>query len=130
MLGKKILIVEDDQFTRFMMKKIIDTMELGLSVDVAEDGIAGCKQLEECPDDYALVLMDVHMPHLSGLDATKRIRASECNPPRDVPIIAVTADADFHHPMAVAEHGMNGFMAKPISPGGLVELLDKYCATG
>jgi CheY-like chemotaxis protein len=128
MISKKILIVEDDHFTRFMMKKIIDTMDLGLSVDVAEDGAAGCERLENRPNDYALVLMDVHMPNLSGLDATKRIRANESDPPRQVPIIAVTADADYHHPLAVKEYGMDGFMAKPISPGGLVELLDKYCA--
>lgn len=128
MNSKKILIVEDDHFTRFMMKKIIDTMDLGLNVDVAEDGNAGCERLENCPNDYALVLMDIHMPNLSGIDATKRIRLNESDPPSKVPIIAVTADADYHHPMAVQEHGMDGFMSKPISPGGLVELLDKYCA--
>jgi CheY-like chemotaxis protein len=124
---KKILIVEDDTFTRFMMKKIIETLDLEVDVDIAEDGLSGCLRVEKEPASYGLVLMDIHMPNLSGVDATKRIRSNECDPPSKIPIVAVTADADFHHPMAVASHGMDGFMTKPISPGALINLVDKYC---
>lgn len=125
---KKILIVEDDQFTRYMMRTIINTLDVGLDIDMAEDGLSGCEHIENAPGSYALVLMDIHMPRLSGLDATKRIRSNSADPPSGTPIIAVTADADFHHPLAVKAHGMDGFISKPISPGGLIELIDKYCS--
>ncbi|WP_300038888.1 response regulator [uncultured Roseobacter sp.] len=125
---KKILIVEDDNFNRYMIKAIIETLDIGLHVDLAEDGKAGCETIERAPDDYALVLMDIHMPRLSGLEATDRIRANAGDPPRHVPIVAVTADADYHHPMAVEAKGMNGFLAKPIAPGELLALIDRYCS--
>ena len=128
-MRKKILIVEDDSFTRFMMKQIINTLEMGLDVDVAEDGAQGCDLLEATPDTYALVLMDIHMPKLSGLDATKRIRSSPNDPPNSIPIFAVTADSAFHHPLAVEQYGMDGFITKPISPGDLIGLVEKYCVT-
>lgn len=127
-MRKKILIVEDDSFTRFMMKQIIGTLDLGPDVDVAEDGTSGCDLLEQTPDQYALVLMDIHMPKLSGLDATKRIRNSRQDPPKSIPIFAVTADSNFHHPLAVEQYGMDGFISKPISPGDLIGLVEKYCA--
>lgn len=126
-IRKKILIVEDDAFTRFMMKMIIETLEVGVDVHLASDGTSGCARLESDPETYALVLMDIHMPNLSGIEATRRIRSNTDDPPRNVPIIAVTADPDYHHPMAVQTHGMNGYMAKPISPGALIGLIEKYC---
>ncbi len=126
---KKILIVEDNTFARFMMKKIIETLEVGLDVDLAHDGVSGCKKIEDDPGSYGLVLMDIHMPVLSGIDATKRIRAHVDDPPRNIPIVAVTADPKYHHPLAVQSLGMDGYMAKPISPGELIGLIDKYCGT-
>ena len=125
---KKILILEDDTFARFMMKKIIETLEVGVDVDLASDGISGCRKIENDPGSYALVLMDIHMPVLSGIEATRRIRASDRDPPRSIPIIAVTADPDYHHHLAVQSLGMDGYMAKPISPGALIGLIDKYCS--
>lgn len=123
----KILLVEDDNFTRFMMREIIDT--LGVAVDVAEDGEQGCRQLASNPNVYDLVLMDIHMPLLSGVDATKRIRALPDDPPKNVPIIAVTADEAYHDEIVVNKYGMNGFLAKPISPGEILGLIDQYCGT-
>jgi len=126
-LRKKILIIEDDNFTRFMMNRIINTLELDLEIDVAEDGLSGCEQLEAAPGCYALVLMDIHMPNLSGIEATKRIRGNLEIKLRNIPIVAVTADSEYHDPLAVEACSMSGFMAKPISPGQLIALIDKYC---
>lgn len=126
---KKILIVEDDMFMRFMIRQIIEALEVEFDVEVANDGLSGCEKVENNPGMYSLVLMDIHMPYLSGIEATKRIRSNECNPPREIPVIAVTADTGFHHPMAVQSHGMNGYLSKPISPGELADLIDKYCRT-
>lgn len=123
---KRILLVEDDVFTRFMMKEIIDT--LGVAVDVATNGQEGCDQIKQNPEAYGLVLMDIHMPKLSGVDATRIIRADPNDPPRNVAIIAVTADERYHDRSVVSEHGMDGFIAKPITAGELMGLVDRYCA--
>ena len=122
---KKILLVEDDRFTRFMMKEIIDT--LGVDVDIAINGQEGCAQLDKAPDDYGLVLMDIHMPKVSGVEAARIIRQKPNDPPRNVAIIAVTADEQYHDQAVVSQHGMDGFIAKPITAGELMGLVDKYC---
>lgn len=125
-LKKKILLVEDDYFTRFMMKEIIDT--LGVDIDIAENGQDGCDQLTQNPDAYGLVLMDIHMPNLSGVDAAKLIRSSPNDPPRNVPIYAVTADVQYHDISTVSKLGMDGFIVKPVTPGELNALVDRYCS--
>ncbi|KEJ89156.1 response regulator [Sulfitobacter donghicola] len=122
---KKILLVEDDYFTRFMMKEIIDT--LGIDVEIAANGQEGCDQLDKNPGAYGLVLMDIHMPKLSGVDATKLIRQNPNDPPRNVAIIAVTADAHYHDKSVVSKHGMDGFIAKPITAVELNGLIEQYC---
>ena len=122
---KKVLLIEDDQFSRFMMKEVIDM--LGVGVDIAENGKQGCDTLDENPEDYGLVLMDLHMPEMSGIDATHYIRSK--TPRNAVPIIAVTADAEYHDDRVVRKLGMDGFASKPVSPGHLMELIDQYCHT-
>ncbi len=123
---KKILLVEDDHFTRFMMKEIIDT--LGVDVDVVENGQDGCDKLIKNPHAYSLVLMDIHMPKLSGVDATNLIRSFPNDPPCNVPIFAVTADVRYHDISTLSKLGMDGFIVKPVTPGELNALVDKYCS--
>lgn len=122
----KILLVEDDSFTRYMMKEIIATLEV--PVDVAVDGQDGYAQIVKNPKDYGLVLMDIHMPKLSGVDATQQIRSLEHDPPSNVPIYAVTADETYHDMAKISALGMDGFISKPITAGELRGLVYQYCA--
>lgn len=122
----KVLLIEDDEFTRFMMREIISG--LGVEVEIASNGDEGCKLLEKQPGEFGLVLMDLHMPVMSGIDATHKIRNEVDDPPRQVPIIAVTADVTYHNTSRVEELGMNGYTSKPVSPGTLLSLIDQYCA--
>ena len=122
----KVLLIEDDEFTRFMMREIISG--LGVEVEIASNGDEGCKLLEKQPGEFGLVLMDLHMPVMSGIDATNKIRNEVDDPPRQVPIIAVTADVTYHNTSRVEELGMNGYTSKPVSPGTLLSLIDQYCA--
>lgn len=122
---KKVLLVEDDLFTRFMMNEIITT--LGASIDVAADGEECARLVNEFPEKYGLILMDLHMPKLSGIEAARRIRACESNPPRDVAIYAVTADVNYHDEAVIKELGMDGFASKPVTPGKLLDLITRYC---
>jgi len=122
---KKILLVEDDQFTRFMMGEIIRSLDV--DVDIASNGQEGVDHLDENPSIYGVVLMDIHMPKMSGIDATQIIRQNPNDPPRNIAIIAVTADEQFHDADVVKQHGMDGFMSKPITAGGLLDVVDRYC---
>jgi len=123
---KKVLLVEDDEFTRFMMREIIGT--LGVDVEIATNGLDGCAVIAEHPDAFGLVLMDLHMPEMSGIDAAQKIRDLPGNPPSNVPIIALTADVNYHDAARVAQLGMNGFASKPVTPGQLLALIDQHCA--
>ncbi|WP_415920227.1 response regulator [Tateyamaria sp. SN6-1] len=121
----KVLLIEDDAFTRFMMHEIISG--LGVEVESASNGEEGFRTLSDRPGEFGLVLMDLHMPIMSGLDATLKIRNEISDPPRRVPIIAVTADVTYHDDKRVEKLGMNGYASKPVSPGKLMSLIDQYC---
>ncbi|MEW2911873.1 response regulator [Leisingera sp. JC11] len=123
---RKVLLVENDEFTRYMMREII--VALGVEVGIAEDGQAGIDMLSSAPNEYGLVLMDLHMPRISGMEAARQIREAPMDPPSSVPIIAVTADVAYHNDAVVKELGMNGFAPKPVTPGRLLQLIDRFCA--
>lgn len=125
---KKVLVVEDDDLTRFMMTEIIATM--GARVEAACNGQHACEVLADAPDRFGLVLMDLHMPVMSGVEATRTIRAFADTVARDVPIVAMTADVNFHDDARVKALGMNGFASKPVSPERLTDLIESYCAAG
>lgn len=122
----KVLLIEDDEFTRFMMREIIAS--LGAEVEIASNGDEGCKTLANRPTEFGLVLMDLHMPVMSGLDAAQKIRAKTPDPGHDVPIIAVTADVTYHDDARLSKLGIDGFASKPVSPGKLLSLIDRYCS--
>jgi len=79
------------------------------TVDVAVDGRSGA--LAVCSGNYDLVLMDLEMPIMNGIDAAEVIRSSGLG----VPIIALTASADLSDPLLCATAGMNGFLRKPFT---------------
>lgn len=122
---RKILLIEDDEFTRFMMRQIITALDV--DVDLAYDGQDGVEKLSQNPQAYGVVLMDVHMPKLDGPESTRRIRAMQNDPPRNVPVIAVTTDKRYHDSKLISDLGMDGFLSKPVTAGELRGLVDQYC---
>lgn len=120
-----LLLVENDEFTRYMMREVI--LALGVEVEIATDGREGVELLQRRPDDFDLVLMDLHMPELSGVEATRMIR--ETTRLETLPIIAITADAAYHDDSVVQELGLNGFASKPVTPGQLLTLIERFCKT-
>ncbi|WP_299614614.1 response regulator [uncultured Tateyamaria sp.] len=125
-LPKKVLLAEDDGFTRYMMGEIFHT--LGFDFDVAKDGQECEDILRANPGAYGVVLMDIHMPRMSGVDATRTIRETASDPPKNIPIIAVTADSDYHDDEAIRETGMNGYLRKPIVATEVNDVIDRYCS--
>lgn len=115
--GSRILLAEDEPINRELALSLLQGA--GLQVDVVADGLAAVRAIRE--NDYALVLMDVQMPHMDGLQATRLIRTM---PDRlALPIIAVTANAFEGDRKRCFEAGMNDFLAKPIIPQALYSVI-------
>jgi PAS domain S-box-containing protein len=113
--GLRILVVEDNAANRMIARKILEN--LGAEVEVAEDGAAGVEAA--LIGGPSLILMDVQMPGMDGLEATRRIRALP-GAVGDTPIIALTANVLEHQRKAYGDCGMDGVVGKPISPAALV----------
>ena len=116
--GFTLLVVEDNDINREIASAILS--EMGFETDFAENGEEGVKAFME--KDYDLIFMDIRMPVMDGLEATRRIRRIEeernsSNPdehPAHVPIIAMTANAMKEDREASQESGMDGHISKPI----------------
>lgn len=119
---KKILLVEGDGFTRFMMQEIRDS--LGVDIDIAASATDGFDRYCQNPAEYGVVLMD---PEIPGETASLSIRDLEGAPSHEVPIIAVTSDERFSDDTLLTERGMNGYLSKPVTPGEVMALIDRYC---
>jgi PAS domain S-box-containing protein len=119
----RILIAEDNITNQQVAQGILRIM--GLRADVVADGSEALKALEAFP--YDLVLMDVQMPVVDGLEATRQLRSPDSTV-RDhaVPIIAMTAHAVEGDRDACLAAGMNDYVTKPVSPCALVEMLERW----
>lgn len=118
----RILLVEDNPINQEVARELLH--ELGYGVDVANDGREALDKIAMA--DYDLVLMDVQMPRLDGLAATRAIRAMPGK--EGLPIIAMTANAFEEDRLACATAGMNDFIAKPVAPEQLRAMLEKWLA--
>jgi signal transduction histidine kinase/CheY-like chemotaxis protein len=116
-----VLLAEDNQINAVLATTIIK--RAGHHVDVAHNGAEAVDAVSARP--YDLVLMDLHMPEMDGLEATRRIRnlAGEM---RRVPIIALTASAMAADRQKCIAAGMDDFLSKPFEPGDLTNLLAKW----
>jgi hypothetical protein len=96
--------------------------DAGLRVDIAEDGQQALELARRTP--YALILMDMQMPVLNGVDAARAILADSLN--KTTPILAMTANAFDEDRQACLEAGMNHHIPKPVDPEHLYETLLKW----
>ncbi|MBL8483637.1 MAG: response regulator, partial [Rhodocyclaceae bacterium] len=108
--GKRILVVEDDLINQEILREILDGT--GIHIDVANDGEEGVASVRE--GHYDLVLMDLQMPRMDGLEATRRIRAMPDF--KQLHIVALTANAFIEDRERCAAAGMNDFLTKPLDP--------------
>jgi CheY-like chemotaxis protein len=119
------ILVADDVPTN--QKVAIGILQLlGLKADAVANGEEALAALESIP--YDVVLMDVQMPAMDGLEATRRIRASASARTRQLPIIALTAGAMQGERENCLQAGMDDFLPKPIGPRALAQCLEKWLA--
>ncbi len=117
----RVLLAEDNQINAVLATTIIK--RAGHTVDVAHNGAEAVEACEH--GDYDLILMDMHMPHVDGLEATRRIRKL-AGSMRKAPIIALTANAMAADRQKCLAAGMDDFLSKPFEPSDLTALLTKW----
>jgi len=123
--GLAILVAEDNDINALLMRSLLT--RLGHHAVIATNGEAALESWQAARSagtPYDLVLMDVQMPQLDGIEAAKRIRAAEAGQPgRHTPILALTANTLVEDRYACFEAGMDGFLIKPLDRDKLSEAL-------
>jgi PAS domain S-box-containing protein len=118
--GLRVLVVEDNATNRLIATKLLEN--LGASVETAADGYMGVEAASR--GGFDLILMDVQMPGIDGLEAARRIRALGA-PAAATPIVALTANVLSHQRLEYLAAGMDGVVGKPISPATLLKEIAK-----
>ncbi|MCT8160995.1 ATP-binding protein [Pseudoruegeria sp. SHC-113] len=116
--GRRILAAEDNRANRLVLSRLLDGA--GVDLTFAEDGLQAVESAGQ--GGFDLILMDMSMPHMDGIEATRRIRAAEAGSARaPVPIVALTANAFEQDRRNCLEAGMTGFLSKPLRKAVLME---------
>jgi PAS domain S-box-containing protein len=113
--GTRVLVVDDNRANRDLVSAVLSPFRLELTE--AADGASAIGLAQAAPFD--LILMDIRMPGIDGLEAMKQIRQGG-GPNRDIPILAFTADVEPTHIMALTRAGFDSYLTKPVKPVDLI----------
>ena len=113
----KVLVAEDSSVIQNLLGKIL--MFENCKITSAKDGKKALDFFEQ--DDYDLVIMDINLPKIDGIEATKKIRSKS-----DVPIIGISGNAKNQHESVFFDAGMNEYMQKPLDYDKLIGWIKKY----
>ena len=122
--GRKILLAEDFIINAEIVKELMDIR--GVKVEHAENGRIALEMFEKSEANYYdAILMDVRMPEMDGLEATKAIRALNRPDAKTIPIIAMTANAFDEDVQRSLQAGMNAHLSKPVESEQLYKTLEE-----
>ena len=122
--GKRILVVEDNEINAEIAKTLLELK--GFAVDIATNGVEAIRLFTESKvGGYAAILMDIRMPYMDGLEATKTIRAIRKEDSRTIPIVAMSANAFDEDVQKSLESGMNDHLSKPLDTEQMYAVLDR-----
>jgi len=122
-LNINVLVVDDNNINRLLINKVLT--KWGATADFAENGLQAVEKIEN-NQNYDVVLMDVYMPEMGGIEATQLIRTKQEPYFQQLPIIALTASMLSSERNEIDEAGMNDFILKPFDPKNLYEKLSAY----
>ncbi|UCV16005.1 response regulator [Quatrionicoccus australiensis] len=120
--GMRIMVAEDVPTNQLIMRDLLES--LGARVDVADNGHVVLQLLAREGASIDLILMDIQMPVMGGIEACQRIRSGQVR--SDIPIIALTAHAMEEERQRCLGAGMNDFLTKPIEPDALISLIKRW----
>jgi PAS domain S-box-containing protein len=125
--GRCILLAEDVDINREILLALLEGT--GLVIDCAHNGEEAVAMYASAPNRYGMILMDIMMPEVDGLEATRRIRALDTPKAAALPIIAMTANVFKEDVAHCLEAGMNGHIGKPINPEELIATIHKWLSS-
>ena len=122
--GRIILLVEDIEINREILIALLEPTEI--SIDCANNGVEALQLIADNPEKYDLIFMDIQMPEMDGLEATRRIRALDHQEAKKIPIIALTANAFSDDAEKSLLAGMNAHLGKPFEYDDIIAVLRRY----
>jgi len=125
--GRCILLAEDVEINREIVQAILEPTRI--DIDCAVNGTEAIQMFRQNPDRYDLIFMDLQMPEMNGLEATRHIRGLDFPNAKDVPIIAMTANVFKEDIETCITAGMNAHIGKPLVLGEVMEILRQYLKT-
>ncbi|MEQ8715494.1 MAG: response regulator [Cyclobacteriaceae bacterium] len=119
---KKILVAEDSSVIQNLTKRIL--VNQNYEIDAVKNGQQVLNKMES--KDYNLILMDINMPVMDGIECTKKIRGLSDDTKNNIPIIAITGNAKNYTLKDFNNMGINDFLPKPLNFDSLVEIVKKH----
>jgi CheY-like chemotaxis protein len=126
--GYRVLLAEDVEINREIVLSLLEPTEM--EIDCAENGVEALRLFSENPERYDIIFMDMQMPEMDGLEATRRIRALDAPRAKTVPIIAMTANVFREDIKKCIDAGMNDHIGKPLDLDAVLEKLRGYFDRG
>lgn len=121
-MGKRVLIAEDSSVILNLTKKILE--QENMDIAAAKNGVEVLKKLDG--EDFDVILMDINMPKMDGMECARQIRALSDKQKAETPIFAITGNANNYTDQEFKDAGINEYLPKPLDFDNLVTLVHKY----